>query len=94
MCQGPCDLPFKNIATYSLLGVKKKDQVIVHEPWSLFGVLSGEHVTDLNLLQYSCLENSIHKEAWGATEHGIAKNWTQLSISHFYNDLAKWAVII
>jgi len=43
--------------------VKKKDQVIVHEPWSLFGVLSGEHVTDLNLLQYSCLENSIHKGA-------------------------------
>ena len=29
-------------------------------------------------LQYSCLENSIDREAWRAIVHGIAKNWTQL----------------
>ena len=26
-----------------------------------------------NLLQYSCLENSVDKGAWWATVHGIAK---------------------
>ena len=32
-----------------------------------------------NPLQYSCLENSTHREAWLATVHGDAKSWTQLS---------------
>ena len=26
--------------------------------------------------QYSCLENSMDREAWQATVHGIAKSWT------------------
>ena len=30
-------------------------------------------------LQYSCLENSMDREAWRATVHGVAKIWTQLS---------------
>ena len=30
-------------------------------------------------LQYSCLENSMDREAWQATVHGIAKSWTLLS---------------
>ena len=29
-----------------------------------------------NPLQYSCLENSMHREAWQATVHRIAKNTT------------------
>ena len=29
-----------------------------------------------NTLQYSCLGNSMDREAWWATVHGIAKNWT------------------
>ena len=29
--------------------------------------------------QYSCLENPIDREAWQATDHGVAKRWTQLS---------------
>ena len=29
-----------------------------------------------NPLQYSCLENSVHREAWQATVHRIAKSWT------------------
>ena len=29
-----------------------------------------------NPLQYSCLENSIDREAWRATVHGVAKSWT------------------
>ena len=31
-----------------------------------------------NLLQYSCLENPIDREAWWATVHWVAKNRTQL----------------
>ena len=32
-----------------------------------------------NLLQYSCLENSMDGEAWWATVHGVTKSQTQLS---------------
>ena len=32
-----------------------------------------------NLLQYSCLENSMDGEAWWATVHGVANSWTRLS---------------
>ena len=29
-----------------------------------------------NLLQYSCLENSVDREFWRAVVHGVAKNQT------------------
>ena len=32
-----------------------------------------------NPLQYSCMENPMDGGAWGATVHGVAKSWTQLS---------------
>ena len=32
-------------------------------------------------LQYPCLENPMDREAWWATVHGVAKSWTQLSMS-------------
>ena len=32
-----------------------------------------------NLLQYSCLENSMDREAWRATVHGVTKSRTRLS---------------
>ena len=32
-----------------------------------------------NPLQYSCLDNSIHRGAWWATVHKMAKHGTQLS---------------
>ena len=31
------------------------------------------------LLQYSCLENPMDREAWWATVLGVAKSWKQLS---------------
>ena len=34
-----------------------------------------------NPLQYSCLENPMNGGAWWATVHGVAKSWTQLSLS-------------
>ena len=47
------------------------------------GLISGlgrsRGVGNGNPLQYSCLENSMHREAWWATVHGVAKSWTQLS---------------
>ena len=33
-----------------------------------------------NLLQYSCLENSMDRKAWLATVHGVPKSWTRLSV--------------
>ena len=32
-----------------------------------------------NPLQYSCQENSMDREAWWATVHGVSKSRTQLS---------------
>ena len=32
-----------------------------------------------NPLQYSCLENSMDREVWQATVHGVTKSQTQLS---------------
>ena len=29
-----------------------------------------------NPLQYSCLENSMDREAWRPTVHGVTKSWT------------------
>ena len=29
-----------------------------------------------DLLQYSCLENTLDRGAWRATIHTVAKNWT------------------
>ena len=37
-----------------------------------------------NPFQYSCLENSMERGAWWATEHGVAKSWTRLSNEHIY----------
>ena len=36
-----------------------------------------------NPLQYSCPENSMDREAWQATVHGIPNSWTPLSDFHF-----------
>ena len=33
-----------------------------------------------NLLQYSCLENSMDGGDWQATDHGVPKGWTGLSM--------------
>ena len=33
-----------------------------------------------NLLQYSCLENSMDRGAWWVTVYMVAKSWTRLSV--------------
>ena len=42
-----------------------------------------------NLLQYSCLENSMDRGAWKTIFHGVAKSMTQLShlTLHFIYEL-------
>ena len=35
-----------------------------------------------NSLQYSCLENSMDREAWWVTVHGVTKSWTPLRDYH------------
>ena len=37
-----------------------------------------EGVTTHCIIQYSCLENPMDREAWRATVHGVAKSQTQL----------------
>ena len=39
-----------------------------------------------NPLQYSCLENPMHREAWQATVHGVTKSQTQPSNEHTQSD--------
>ena len=38
-----------------------------------------------NPLQYPYLENSMDREVWWATVHGVAKSWTQLSDIHSHS---------
>ena len=51
------------------------------------GRSSGER--NGNPLQYSCLENSMDREAWQATVHGVTKGRTQLSNSHTHTCMAE-----
>ena len=46
---------------------------------SISGSVRSPGVGNGNLIQYSCLENSIDRGAWRATVHGVAKSRTQLS---------------
>ena len=50
--------------------------------WSLGRRSPGEG--NGNPLLYSCLENSMDKEAWEATLYGITKSQTWLSDEHFH----------
>ena len=43
---------------------------------SISGLGRSPEVGNGNLLQYSCLENSMDRGAWRATVHGVAKSQT------------------
>ena len=38
-------------------------------------------------LQYSCLENPMHRGTWRATVHGVTKSWTQLTTFTFISPM-------
>ena len=52
----------------------------VREADSIPGLGRSPGVGNVNLLQYSCLENPIDSGAWWATIHRAVKSQTQLSI--------------
>ena len=43
------------------------------------GLGGSPEVGNGNLFQYSCLENSMERGAWWATDDGVAKSQTRLS---------------
>ena len=48
-----------------------------------------------NLLQYSCLENPMHREAWRATVHSVAKSQTRQSdLAHAHAHTAVWRALL
>jgi len=49
-------------------------ELLWFNPW--VGKTPGER--NGNLLQYSCLENSMDRGAWWATIHGVTQSQTQL----------------
>ena len=49
------------------------------DPGSILGLGRSSGEWNGNTLQYSCLENSIHKGASRAVVHGVAKSQTRLS---------------
>ena len=40
-----------------------------------------------NPLQCYCMENSMEREAWWATVHGVPKSWKRLSNYHFIDTI-------
>ena len=48
-------------------------------PGSVPGLRRSPGEQNGNPLQYSCLENSMEREAWWATVHGVTKSWKRLS---------------
>ena len=46
------------------------------DPGSILGLGRSRGGGNRNSLQYSCLENSMDRGAWGATVHGVTKSGT------------------
>ena len=45
-------------------------------------------------LQYSCLRNSMDREAWWATVHGVTKSWTHWGTEHTFTPISNKIKII
>ena len=57
-------------------GLEVKDTPAIGDPGLIPGLERSPGEGHGNPLQYSCLENSMDRGAWWATDHGIAKSWT------------------
>ena len=55
-----------------------REQEIVRDEGSIPGLGISPGEGNDNPLQYSCLENPMHRAAWQATVHGVTKSWTRL----------------
>ena len=62
----------------------KKSTCKAGDPGSIPGSGRSAGGGNGNPLQYSCLGNSMDREAWWATVHGVTKSRTQLSDFYLY----------
>ena len=62
----------------------KESAYNVGDPGSIPGSGRSPGEGNGNPLQYSCLENSMDREAQWTTVHGVTKSQTQLSNEHFH----------
>ena len=74
-----CHMYSQNLTTHLGGSVSKESAFNAGDSSSFPG--SGRPLGERNHnpLLYSCLENSINREAWQAAVHGVAKSWTRLS---------------
>ena len=70
-------LPFKGVAL--VLKNPPANAGDVRDADSIPGLGRSPGVGNVNLLQYSCLENPMDREAWWAAVLGVAKSQTLLS---------------
>ena len=72
-----CDTVVKNLPVNA---GDTRDEGLISRSGRYLGVGNG------NLLQYSCLENSMDRGAWQVIVHWVSKSWTQLS-THTHTNL-------
>ena len=75
----------RSLVGYSPWGCKESymtEQLNWGGTFSIPGLRSSPGGDHGNPLQYSCLKNLMHRGAWRATVHSVAKNW------HDWSDLA------
>ena len=67
--------------TFTFLGglEGKESACNAGDPGSIPGSGSSPGEGKGSLLQYSCLENHMHRETWQDTVYGVSKNLTRLS---------------
>ena len=69
-----------NMATIREVKIKSQREITLHHlEWLLWKSKAIIRERNGNPLQYSCLENSMDREAWWAIVHGVAKSQAQLS---------------
>ena len=67
------------IASLVAQTVKTPLPAMLEDPGSIPGSGRSPGEGNGNPLQYSCLENSMDRRAWGVTVHAVAKSQTRLS---------------
>ena len=65
-----------NQPSWVALVVKNPPAEDIRDTDSIPGLGRSPGVGHDNPCQYSCLENSMDREAWWATVHWVAKSWT------------------
>ena len=76
---------FQKYFYYAGTGASLVDQMVKNLPANAGdkGLIPGSGRSPVgghgNPLQYSCLKNSVDREAWQSTVHGVVESWTQLS---------------